>query len=273
MMLEKREPQVSNSCSSIVKERLGGSVEFKNVTFNYGDEAVLKNISFRADSGDTVAIIGPTGAGKSSLVNLIGRYYDCTEGEVLIDSLNIKDIDINSLRKNVSSAMQDIFLFSDTVEGNIAYGVPSAPFEQVQKVANAAAAHEFIVNFPEGYDTIIGERGVGLSGGQKQRIALARALLKNPSILILDDTTSSVDIETEHQIHKTLKSFYEDRTTFIIAHRISTVKNADMILVLNNGKVVEQGRHEELIAKKGYYYSVFINQFGNFNSEGSREAV
>jgi ATP-binding cassette subfamily B protein len=267
------QPNIKNSGMPVEKERIAGMVEFKNVSFSYGDEPVLKSINFRAMPGQTIAIIGPTGSGKTTVVNLINRFYDCSSGEVLIDGVNIKNMDIRKLRENIAVAMQDIFLFSDTVEGNIAYGVPSAPFEQVQKVASAAAAHEFIVNFQEGYDTIIGERGVGLSGGQKQRIALARALLKNPSILILDDTTSNVDIETEHQIHKTLKSFYKERTTFIIAHRISTVKNADMILVINNGKIVEQGRHEDLLAKKGYYYSVFINQFGNFNSEGSREAV
>lgn len=269
--LLQTQPKIKNIKHAVKKEQLNGTVEFKNVSFNYGDEAVLENISFKACPGQTVAIIGPTGSGKSTLVNLICRFYDCTKGEVLIDNINIKEMNIRKLRQNISVAMQDIFLFSDTIEGNIAYGVPDASMDQVERVAQVAGAHDFILHFPEGYDTIIGERGVGLSGGQKQRIALARALLKNPSVLILDDTTSSVDMETEHAIHKSLKSFYRDKTTFIIAHRISSVKNADVILVLNEGKVVERGKHEELLKKRGYYYSVFINQFGDFDHKGVKE--
>jgi len=161
--------------------------------------------------------------------------------------------------------MQDVFLFSDTIEGNIAYGVPDAPYETVKWAAGIADADKFISMLPEGYDTVVGERGVGLSGGQRQRIALARAILKNPSILILDDTTSSVDMETEFEIHKTLKSFYNNKTTFIIAHRISSVKNADQILVLNNGRIIEQGTHEKLIDLKGYYYNVYLSQYGDFD--------
>jgi ATP-binding cassette subfamily B protein len=206
-------------------------------------------------------------------VSLICRFYDVTDGEILIDGVNIKEFDIRKLRENISCAMQDIFLFSDTIEGNIAYGQPEASMEKVQWVASVAGAHDFIQSLPEGYDTIIGERGVGLSGGQKQRIALARALLKNPSILILDDTTSAVDVETEHEIQKALKSYYTDRTNFIIAHRISSVKNADLILVIDDGRIVEKGRHEELLKKKGYYYSVFINQFGDFDGITSKEVV
>jgi len=170
--------------------------------------------------------------------------------------------------------MQDIFLFSDTIEGNIAYGVPEATMEQVQWAAKVASAHEFILKMPDGYDTIIGERGVGLSGGQKQRVALARAILKDPSILILDDTTSSVDMETEYEIQRTLKSIYTDKTTFMIAHRISTVKNADLILVLEDGKVAERGTHKELLDRKGYYYEVFMHQYGDFdNAIPAREVV
>jgi len=264
-------PKIRNSKNSIKKDRIKGRVEFKNVSFSYKDEQVLKNVSFSACPGQTIAIIGPTGSGKSTLISLICRFYDCTDGEILIDGINIKDMDIRKLRQNISVAMQDIFLFSDTIEGNIAYGVPHATMQQVEQVAMAAGAHDFIVSLPEGYDTIVGERGVGLSGGQKQRIALARALLKNPSILILDDTTSSVDMETEHAIYKSLKSFYKDKTTFIIAHRISSVKDADLILVLENGSIVEQGTHNELIQKKGYYYSVFINQFGDFDNLSVKE--
>jgi ATP-binding cassette, subfamily B, multidrug efflux pump len=170
-------------------------------------------------------------------------------------------------------AMQDIFLFSDTIEGNIAYGMPGASMNDVEWAADVAGAKDFIQEFPEGYDTIIGERGVGLSGGQRQRIALARALLKNPSILILDDTTSSVDIETEHKIQRKLSDICKDRTTFIIAHRISSVKNADLIMVIENGRVVEQGKHDELINERGYYHSVYVNQFGDFDKLAVGEVV
>ncbi|GFZ31172.1 ABC transporter ATP-binding protein [Clostridium zeae] len=242
-----------------------GDIKFENVSFSYENEEILNDISFEIKSGQTIGILGPTGAGKSTLVNLICRFYDVTKGKIEIDGVDIRKLDIIKLRDRIAVAMQDIFLFSDTIEGNIAYGRPEATFEQVQRVANVAGAHEFIVNMPEGYDTIIGERGVGLSGGQKQRIALARALLKNPSILILDDTTSSVDMETELKIHKELRSIYENRTNFIIAHRISSVKNADLILVLDDGKVIERGTHEELLKKRGYYYSVYANQFGDFD--------
>ncbi|NLK20558.1 MAG: ABC transporter ATP-binding protein [Epulopiscium sp.] len=263
--LVNEEPKIKNPKHPIQKEKVRGFVEFENVSFCYRDIPVLKNISFEVHPGQTVAIVGPTGSGKSTLINLICRFYDCNSGKIRIDNVDIKDMDKKELRDNIAASMQDIFLFSDTIEGNISYGNPNASMKQVQWAAQVADAHEFIESFPEGYDTIIGERGVGLSGGQKQRIALARALLKNPSILILDDTTSSVDIETEYKIHKTLKPFCENKTTFIIAHRISSVKNADLILVLNHGKIVERGTHGELLQKRGYYYDVFKNQMGDFD--------
>lgn len=272
MTMLQRQPKIGNEASQTRKTKILGRVEFNNVGFSYHDTKVLSGISFKALPGQTVAIVGPTGSGKTSLVNLISRFYDSTEGEVLIDGINIKKYDPVELRKSIAVAMQDIFLFSDTIEGNIAYGVPDAPVEKVEEAASMAGAQEFITSFPEGYDTIIGERGVGLSGGQKQRIALARALIKDPSILILDDTTSSVDIETEHEIQKTLKDFYCSKTTFVIAHRISSVKNADMILVLDEGRIVERGTHEELLNNKGYYYGVFINQYGDFDKDLTKNA-
>ncbi|SDM43489.1 ABC transporter ATP-binding protein [Bacillus sp. OK048] len=241
------------------------TVEFDHVYFSYGDGTVLEEISFEANPGQTVGIIGPTGSGKSTLVNLLSRFYDTTSGAIHVGGMNVKEWDIHKLRSSMGMVMQDIFLFSDTIEGNIAYGNPNASLEDVQAAAKKAEAHDFIRNLPEGYDTIVGERGVGLSGGQKQRIALARALLKDPSILILDDTTSSVDMETEERIQKTLHSIQQNKTCFIIAHRISSVKDADLILVMHDGKIIERGKHEELLLKRGYYSNVFQNQYGNFD--------
>lgn len=263
-MMEKI-PRVANDGKMVKLERLKGDIEFRNVSFCYDKECVLKNISFSAREGQTIGIIGPTGSGKSTLINLICRFYDATEGEVIIDGNNVKLLDLAMLRGSVGIAMQDIFLFSDTIEGNICYGLPKAPMETVKQAATIADADGFILNLPDGYDTIVGERGVGLSGGQRQRISLARALLRNPSILVLDDATSSLDLETEKKIQGNLKSFFNKRTTFIIAHRISSVKDADMILVVDHGEIVEQGKHEELIKKKGYYHSVYVSQCGNFN--------
>ena len=268
-----REPLIANVENPVLKGRLKGGVEFRNVSFSYGDERVLKNISFAVKPGQTIGIVGSTGSGKSTLVSLICRFYDCTDGEVLVDGINVKDMELKTLRRNISVAMQDIFLFSDTIEGNIAYGVPEAPAEDVAKVAEIAQAHYFINEFPEGYDTIIGERGVGLSGGQRQRVALARALLKNPAVLILDDTTSSVDIETEHEIREALGEYYKNRTTFIIAHRISSVRSADLILVLDNGEIVERGTHEELIEAGGYYCGIYESQYGDLDEACREKAV
>lgn len=265
------ESNIKNSKSPIKSERIHGDILFDNVSFNYGDTVALKNISFEAKCGQTIGIIGPTGAGKSTLVNLICRFYDATEGEVLIDYTPIKNIDIKQLRSSIGMAMQDIFLFSDTIEGNIAYGNPSASLDKVKDIAKLSEAHGFISEMPEGYDTIIGERGVGLSGGQRQRISLARALITNPSILILDDTTSAVDMETEFKIQKEVNLNNPNRTNFIIAHRISSVKSADLILVLDNGRIIESGTHDSLVNNKGYYYEVYKTQFGDFNL--SKEAI
>ncbi len=238
--------------------------------FRYKDTDALRDVSFHVKAGQTVGIIGHTGAGKSTLVNLLSRFYECTSGEVRIDDIDVREYDLRQLRDQISIAMQDIFLFSDTIESNIAYGMPSASLSQVKTIATMAEADTFIKNMPEGYETIVGERGVGLSGGQKQRIALARALLKNPPILILDDTTSAVDMETELKIQQEMNAGEEKRTTFIIAHRISSVQNADLILVLENGRIIEQGTHKELIKKLGYYNEVYRNQSGDFALEGRR---
>ncbi|WP_342045087.1 ABC transporter ATP-binding protein [Bacillus sp. OTU530] len=271
--LMNTEPQIVNPANSKKINTSLGVVEFNHVSFGYGEEQVLTDISFKAMPGQTVALIGPTGAGKSTVINLLCRFYDTDRGEVLVGEHNVKDWNIRELRENMAMVMQDIFLFSDTIEGNIAYGVPDASFESVQTAAKMAEAHEFITRLPDGYDTIIGERGVGLSGGQKQRIALARALLKDPAILILDDTTSSVDMETELRIQKTLRTFNQGKTCFIIAHRISSVKEADLILVMENGRIIERGKHTELLMKKGYYYNVYKNQYGNFDGMHREEEV
>lgn len=244
---------------------LQGHVEFKNVSFHFEDDPntdVLKNISLKASPGQTIAILGETGAGKSTLVNLICRFYDPTSGEILIDGVDARKWHVRELRNHIATVMQDIFLFSDTIEGNIAFGTPDATMEDVRRMARIADADHFIETMPESYDTIVGERGVGLSGGQKQRISLARALLKNPSILILDDTTSAVDMETEVKIQGELKKITENTTTFIIAHRISSVKEADEILILNHGEIIERGTHSSLLAEKGYYFDIYNKQLG-----------
>jgi ATP-binding cassette subfamily B multidrug efflux pump len=271
------EPDIKKPENAIVKKHLSGMVRFENVSYHAEDEDILNNVSFEIQAGQTVGIIGATGAGKSTLMNLLCRFYDATKGNVYVDNINVKEIDLYLLRQNIGMAMQDVFLFSDTIEGNIAYGRPNCSFEEVEWAAKVANADTFIKATPDGYDTIVGERGMGLSGGQKQRISLARALLTDPAIIILDDTTSAVDMETETRIQEELSGLQNKKTVFIIAHRISSIKDADVILVLNNGRVVEQGTHEELINHRGYYYTVFSHQYGEFdhlqNSKDFKEYV
>ena len=266
------EPDVKRPVSGIGKKRLNGDVEFRNVSYSADDEDIIHNVSFHIKSGQTVGILGSTGSGKSTIMNLLCRFYEVTDGEVLVDGINVKDLELYNLRANIGMAMQDVFLFSDTVEGNIAYSRPDCPFEEVQKAAIMADADAFIQAMPDGYDTIVGERGVGLSGGQKQRISLARALLKEPSILILDDTTSAVDMETESYIQKQLSSIDHQCTIFVVAYRISSIKDSDVILVLNNGHIVEQGTHDELLAKNGYYATVFRHQYGEYEQYTKQES-
>lgn len=244
--------------------RFAGKIEFRNVSFQYEDGKlpVLHDISFVAKPGETIAIMGETGCGKTSLIHLIPRFYEPTEGEVLIDGVNVADMKLAQLRKNIGLATQDVLLYSDTIDGNIAYGDSQLSQKEVVKFAKYSAAAQFISKMPEGYETIIGERGVGLSGGQKQRISLARALAVKPAILILDDTTSAVDMETEKQIQHSLNELDFPCTKIIIAQRISTTKYADKILVIQDGRITESGTHEELVAKKGYYYSLVALQTG-----------
>lgn len=238
-------------------ERFKGKVEFDNVSLNLGGKDILKNVSFTVNSGETVAIMGETGAGKTLLTELIPRIYDVTGGAVRVDGTDVRMLKLDQLRRNIGTATQDVFLYSDTIDGNIAYGDSDCPEEQVYKSARLADADEFIRKQTDGYDTIVGERGVGLSGGQKQRISLARALNVKPAILILDDTTSALDLETEKNIQDSLKSLDFECTKIIVAQRISTTKFADKVIVMKNGTVIEQGTHEELIRRNGYYREVY----------------
>jgi len=239
-------------------DTLRGEVEFRDVALKYQDEktASLSGISFRVEPNRIVALIGQTGSGKTSFVNLIPRFYDVTEGCVLVDGRDVREVDLVSLRRQIGIVLQTSLLFSDTIKANIAYGRPTATLEEIIAAAKAAQAHEFIEGFTNGYETIVGERGVTLSGGQRQRVAIARALLMNPRILILDDSTSSVDTQTEKLIQSALDALMEGRTTFVIAHRLSTVRRADMILVMDKGQIVERGAHAELLARGGLYKEI-----------------
>ena len=259
------EPKIKDAPDAAAhKDHFKGKIEFRDVSFQYedGELPVLHDISFTVKPGETIAIMGETGCGKTSLINLIPRFYEPTKGEVRIDDIPVQNFRLSDLRKQIGLATQDVLLYSDTIEGNIAYGDSSIDLEEVEKFAKYSAASDFISKMPEGYDTVVGERGVGLSGGQKQRISLARALAVRPSILILDDTTSAVDMETEKQIQEALRHLDFSCTKVIIAQRISTTMMADKILVMQHGRITEMGNHEELMAKKGYYYELVQLQTG-----------
>jgi len=252
------EPEIRSPANAVMLPTLSGRVEFRTVSLRYQDEksSALTGIDLAVEPNQIVALIGQTGSGKTSLVNLIPRFYDVTEGAVLVDGVNVRSADLESLRRRIGIVLQTPLLFSDTIRANIAYGRPEAGDEEIIAAAKASQAHEFIIELSNGYETIVGERGVTLSGGQRQRVAIARALLMDPRILILDDSTSSVDAQTERLIQEALENLMKGRTTFVIAHRLATVRRADLILVMEQGRIAERGSHEELLAKGGRYKEI-----------------
>ena len=255
------ESPVKEKPGAVEVGRLTGQVTFENVSFSYGSSApAIDNVSFTAKPGQLVALLGGSGSGKSTLINLVSRFYDVTKGRITVDGNDIRDITLASLRKNIGTAQQDVFLFSSTIRDNIAYGIPEASLEQIIESAKAAQINNFIQSLPDGYNTWVGERGHTLSGGEKQRVAIARTLLINPAILILDDSTSAVDAETEHLIRLALEKLIQGRTTFVITHRLPIIKKADLILMLKEGHVEEMGNHDELMAKNGLYRSTYLSQ-------------
>ncbi|MBX3054441.1 MAG: ABC transporter ATP-binding protein [Caldilineaceae bacterium] len=256
------EPDIVEAPNPVEIDQIQGRVEFKDVTLEYNPgELVLKGVNLTAEPGQTVAIVGPTGAGKTTIINLIPRFYDAKSGSVSIDGVNVRDVRLDSLRQQVGIVLQDSFLFSDTVMNNIRFGRPDASDEEVIAAAQLAHADDFIRSLPQGYETVLGERGGGLSQGQRQLLAIARAALADPRILILDEATSSVDTRTERQIQAALEVLLEGRTSFVIAHRLSTIRNADQVLVLQDGLIVERGTHTELLDMRGAYYDLYMSQF------------
>ncbi len=256
-------PNIANNPGAIAPNRVRGDVEFRNVSWSVDKRSILRNVNLHARPGSTIAIMGPTGSGKSSLVHLITRFYDPDEGSVFIDGIDIRNLDLKTLRDNIGLVAQETFLFSETMYNNLTYGRAGAPIDLVQRVAVQTQAHMFVSSMADGYGTVVGERGVGLSGGQKQRASIARALLKQAPILILDDSTSSVDTETEALIQDALQNLDHQVTTFIIAHRISSVRHADEIIVLDHGEIVERGKHDELLRRGGYYSDFFSVQYAD----------
>jgi ATP-binding cassette subfamily B protein len=256
----KTEPDIKNTATDLTP--IKGDIEFKNVSFVYPDTNIeaLKNVSFTIKSGKTLAILGKTGSGKSTILDLIGRLYDIDNGTVLIDDTIISDLNLYSLRKSIGYVPQDAFLFSDSIQNNIKFGKEDATDHDVIEAAKNAQVHKNIIGFNKGYDTILGERGITLSGGQKQRVSIARAIIKKPDILLFDDCLSAVDTETEEKILKNLVKLTKGKTTIIVSHRVSSAKNADQIIVLDDGKIIETGSHESLINSEGYYKELYTKQ-------------
>ncbi len=262
MELYYSRPEIEDAPDAEDHDRVRGGIEFEDVSFRLNGKLILNHVSFSVQPGETVAVMGPTGGGKTTLVNLMARFYDVSGGRILVDGCDVKKWKLSQLRSGIGTATQDVFLFSDTAEGNVAFGDQDLTLEEVKDSARRADADEFIDHLPEGYDTIIGERGVGLSGGQRQRVALARAMAVKPGILVLDDTTSAVDSETESYIQAQLRELPFECTKFIIAQRISSMRDADQILVMQNGEITERGTHRELLEQKGYYWQTYCLQYG-----------
>ncbi|HQI81030.1 MAG TPA: ATP-binding cassette domain-containing protein, partial [Deltaproteobacteria bacterium] len=259
------QPEIMEKPNAIELGRVPGDFELKGVWFSYTNDETyaLQDISFSVDKGSTVALVGESGSGKSTVANLMPRFFDVSRGAILVSGTDIRDVTLRSLRDNMALVTQEMILFDDTIRNNIAYGTRSATFEEVVEAARAANAHDFISALPDGYDTVVGESGVRLSGGQRQRICIARAIVRNAPILILDEATSSLDTESEREVQAALERLMQGRTTLVIAHRLSTIVNADKIIVLSKGRVVEQGTHRELLAGGGHYARLHALQFGN----------
>jgi ATP-binding cassette subfamily B protein len=269
-ILDTKSP-VKDKPDAIVLDKLKGRVAFEDVSFSYAENApALHSINFSVEPGQLVALVGASGSGKSTIINLILRFYDVSGGRITVDGIDIRDIALSSLRKNIGTAQQDVFLFSTTIRNNIAYGMPDATIEQVTAAAKAAQIHDFIMSLPDGYETWVGERGHTLSGGEKQRVTIARAILKNPSVLILDEITSSVDAETERLIRKAVDELIKGRTTFIISHRLPIITNADLILVIKDGQIVERGKHQELMAGDTLYRRTYLSQLAPVQENGAK---
>ena len=262
--------QVKDKPDALVLDKLKGQVAFEDVSFSYAENApALHSINFSVQPGQLVALVGASGSGKSTIINLILRFYDVSGGRITMDGIDIRDISLASLRKNIGTAQQDVFLFSTSIRNNIAYGMPDATIEQITAAAKAAQIHDFIMSLPDGYETWVGERGHTLSGGEKQRVTIARAILKNPSILILDEITSSVDAETERLIRRAVDELIKGRTTFIISHRLPIITNADLILVISDGQIVERGKHQELMAGNTLYRKTYLSQLASAQDPGA----